>query len=107
MQRKEGIAESLLPGAGAPRPQPVGIRKGGRLDNLDPRRVGDRYGRQHVRHRIEGSEALVRGDLQYGGRGIERAVDRPDASAVPTPAELVGTLAAVPVRSVCRLVEPP
>jgi hypothetical protein len=58
-------------------------------------------------HGVERIKAAVRGDLQDGGRRVERAINRSHAFAVPTAAEPEGTLAAVPGAAEFCVVKPP
>jgi len=68
---------------------------------------GNRRCRQNMRHGIQCVEALVDRDLQNRRRGIDRTIDRPDASAVSTAADAVGAFATVPGRTELNQVEAP
>jgi hypothetical protein len=62
---------------------------------------------EHEGHSVENLETFVDGDLQDGGRGVERTIDGADALAVPTPAGPERPLAAVPGRGMDPLIKTP
>lgn len=105
--REQIVAEGLLSGGRAGGSEPSGVGHGGGVDDVDPGRVGDRDRGHHMRHRVEGGEAGVHGDLDDRGRRVERAIDRAHALAVPAAAGAEGAFAAVPVVAETRPVQPP
>ena len=104
---EQGITECLLAGARDTRPQPVWVRDGCRIDDVNARGRDDSQRRQGVRDHVQRSEALVDSDLEDGGRRVDRAIHRPDAVAVPTAARAVGAFASVPTVPMLPLVETP
>src|SRR5690606_17642056 len=95
---QELVAEGLLARAGNARAQPVAIGHRLRIDDVDIAGIGDDGSRHAMRYRVERPKPLVDRDFENGRRGIERAVDRARAPAVPAAADAIGPFAAIPGR---------
>ena len=107
MHAQQLVSECLLPCARNSRAQPVGVGHIGRLHDAHTRWLGNVYCGQDVRNDVQRSETRVSRDLQDRSCGINRAVDRTHAPAVPPCAYSVGSLATVPTRRELGSVELP
>lgn len=106
MRSEQDVAKLLLARAGNPGAEPVWVGNGARLNEVDSSRVRGESS-EHMRHRVQCLEALVRRHFQDGARGIERTIDGANARIVPTAAIPVRTRAAVPRWPKPRFVQPP
>jgi ParB-like chromosome segregation protein Spo0J len=107
MVAKKIVAKGLLAAARNAWPQPVGVRHGVRLNNMDRLRFGDQRRRDHMRHGVKRPETRVDRHFQDGGRRIDGAVDGVDAPAVPAAANPGRSIPAIPGRRAVASVETP
>ena len=101
------VAVALLTGAGDCRPEPVGVGKRCRIDDMHSRGVGNGHRRQDVRNHVESPKALVNCNFEDSGCRIDRAVHRANAFGVPAPTEQKCSFAAGPGRCVYGGVKTP
>jgi hypothetical protein len=101
------ISERLLTGAGNAGSQPVWVGNGRGLDNVHIRRLGYVYGGQDMRNGIQRPKSRVSRYLENRRGGIDRAVYRPDAFAIPPSSDPIRSFAVVPGPGERRAIQPP
>jgi len=90
------VAIGLLTCAGDARMKPGGIWNRAGVDDMNGRRIHDRRRCQNMRNGVQNPKGLVNRDLENGGCGINRTIDGSNTPRIPSPADAIGALAAVP-----------